>query len=214
MLTKEQMENNKNEFINLIMGINREGANIPALIKKLESSDFFYAPASTKYHGAYAGGLCEHSLNVYYNLVSLCKNKQGLDSECYDDNTLRIVGLLHDISKMNIYTITAKNEKVYCPEGDKHDELGRFKWVSKQGYMLKEERFVYGSHEMASEYIIRNYIPMTLAESVSVLHHMGGMNWDSAKDDLSRVFRQYSLSLMLHTADMLATYVDERDYDE
>lgn len=214
MLTTEQIENNKIEFIQLVKGINREGANIYELIKKLESSDFFTAPASTKYHSSYPGGLCEHSLNVYHNLVSICKSKSGLDSECYDDNTLRIVALLHDISKMNIYVTTVKNEKVYCADGDKYDNLGKFKWVSKQGFTLKDDRFVYGNHEMTSEYIIRNFIPLTLSESVSILHHMGGMNWDSANNDIASIFRQYSLALMLHTADMLATYVDERDFDE
>ncbi len=214
MLTNEQIEYNKNEFISLIRGINRDDADLDRLINKLLSSDFFVAPASTKYHNSYAGGLCEHSLNVYSNLVNLCKSKMGLDAECYDDNTLRIVGLLHDVSKMNIYTTTVKNEKVYCVDGDKRDDMGRFKWVSKPGYSLKEDRFTFGSHEMTSEYIIRNFIPMTLSESVAVLHHMGGMNWDSAKDDIARVYKQYSLATMLHLADMLATYVDERDSDE
>jgi hypothetical protein len=212
MLTKEQIEQNKKEFIRLIRGINREGADIEALISKLEASDFFTAPASTKYHSSCDGGLCEHSLNVYYNLDKLCKNTMGLDEECYDDTTLRIVGLLHDISKMNIYTVMAKNEKQYCVDGDKFDELGRFKWVTKKGWALKEDRFVYGNHEVTSEFIIRNYIPLTMPESVAVLHHMGGMNWDSAKNDIAGVFRQYSLALMLHLADMISTYVYERDF--
>jgi hypothetical protein len=213
MITNEQIECNKQEFIRLIRSIERDGMDTEALVRKLESSDFFFAPASTKYHSSYPGGLCEHSLNVYYNLVKLCKSKEGLDSECYDDNSLKIVSLLHDISKMNIYVTTTKNEKVYCADGDKYDNLGRFKWVSKQGFALKEDRFVYGNHEMTSEYIIRNFIPLTLSESVAVLHHMGGMNWDSSKNDIASIFRQYSLALMLHTADMLATYVDERDYE-
>ncbi len=214
MLTNEQIDANKREFLSLISSIKRDGADIDALVRKLEHSDFFVAPASTKYHSSYPGGLCEHSLNVYHNLVKLCNGKKGLDSECYDDSTLKIVGLLHDISKMNIYTTTVKNEKQYCHDGDKFDNLGRFKWVSKQSYMLKEDRFVYGSHEMTSEYIIRNFIPMTLSESVAVLHHMGGMNWDSAKDDIACVYNQYSISVMLHIADMLATYTDERGLDE
>ena len=69
---EETVEANKQEFINLVKKIEREGANITHLLDKLEKSDFYYAPASAKYHGAYRGGLVDHCLNVYYNLVSLC----------------------------------------------------------------------------------------------------------------------------------------------
>lgn len=209
MITNEQIEFNKQEFINIISSIKREGANLEKLINKLCNSDFFTAPASTNYHCSYEGGLCEHSLNVYYNLVSIIKSKQNLSSECYDEDSIKIVALLHDISKMNIYEKTAKNEKVYCADGDKFDNLGKFKWVSTMGWKLKDRHFIYGSHEMTSEFIIRQYIPLTLDESVAVLHHMGGRNWDSAQDNISATFTQYPLSVLLHLSDMLATYVDE-----
>ena len=211
MLTQEQIQANKEEFLELINSIEREGADIDRLINKLENSDFFSAPASTKYHAAYEGGLCQHSLNVYHNLVQLCESKQNLDEQCYDENSLKIVGLLHDISKMNIYTFTPRNKKVYCEDGDKKDSLGTFKWVTELEYALKENRFLYGSHEMNSEFIITNFIPLNIDESVAVLHHMGGMHYDSAKDNIGAVYTQYSLSLMLHLADMISTYVDERE---
>lgn len=211
MLTQEQIKTNKEEFLELITSIEREGADIERLVKKLENSDFFTAPASTKYHAAYEGGLCQHSLNVYHNLVQLCESKQNLDEQCYDENSLKIVGLLHDISKMNIYTFTPRNKKVYCEDGNKKDDLGNFKWVTELEYAIKEDKFVYGSHEMNSEFIIRNFIPMTIDESVAVLHHMGGMHYDSAKDNLGATFMNYSLALMLHMADMISTYVDERE---
>ena len=210
MLTIEQINNNKEEFLTLIRSIKRDGMDTDKLVKKLEKSDFFTAPASTKYHCAYEGGLCEHSLNVYYNLVNLC-NQQGLDEECYDENALKIVALLHDISKMNIYEPTARNEKVYCKDGDKYDSLGNYKWVTSLGYKTKENKFVFGSHEMTSEYIARQFVPLTVAESVAILHHMGGMHYDSAQDNLGEVFNQYHLALMLHIADMMSTYVTERE---
>lgn len=210
MLTTEQISNNKEEFLTLIKSIKRDGMDTDKLVNKLEKSDFFTAPASTKYHCAYEGGLCEHSLNVYYNLVKLC-NRQDLDEECYNEDTLKIVALLHDISKMNIYEKTAKNEKVYCKDGDKYDNLGNYKWVTSLGYKIKEEKFVFGSHEMTSEYIVRQFIPLTVVESVAILHHMGGMHYDSAQDNIGEVFNQYHLALMLHIADMVSTYVDERE---
>ena len=210
MLTMEQLENNKKEFLELISSIEREGADIEKLVAKLCSSDFFTAPASTNYHCGYAGGLCEHSLNVYHNLVALVESKKDkLDVEWQDPDTLKIIALLHDISKMNIYERTAKNEKVYCEDGDKYDELGKFKWVSSLGWKLKENRFTYGSHEMTSEYIARQFIPLTIDESVAILHHMGGRNWDSAQDNITQIFGKYPLATLLHMADMLASYVDE-----
>ena len=210
MLTSEQIEMNKKAFLSLISSISREGMDTTKLINKLEKSDFFTAPASTKYHCAYEGGLCEHSLNVYNNLVKLC-SRDKLDAECYDDDSLKIVALLHDISKMNIYEKTARNEKVYASDGDKYDSLGKYKWVTSMGYKTKEEKFVFGSHEMTSEYIVRQFIPLTVTESVAILHHMGGMHYDSAQDNLGEVFNQYHLALMLHIADMVSTYVDERE---
>lgn len=210
MLTIEQIDANKQEFLTLISSIQREGFEVEKLINKLCSSDFFKAPASTKYHCAYEGGLCEHSLNVYYNLVNLVKSKGNLDKCCYDESTLKIVALLHDISKMNIYEKSAKNEKIYCEDGDKYDSLGKFKWISTIGWKLKESRFLYGSHEMTSEFIIRQFIPLTIDESVAILHHMGGRNWDSAQDDMTSIFGQYSLATLLHVSDMIASYVDER----
>lgn len=210
MLTNEQIELNKQEYLDLIMSINREGVCTDKLVAKLNSSDFFIAPASTKYHCDYAGGLCEHSLNVYKNLVNLVKKTPHLDDCCYDDNTLKIVALLHDISKMNIYERTSKNEKVYCEDGDKYDALGKFKWETTIGWKIKDNKFIYGSHEETSEFIARQFIPLTIDESVAILHHMGSLGWDSAQDNIASVYTQYSLSLMLHIADMLATYVDER----
>lgn len=209
MLTVEQIEGNKKEFLELISSIHREGADIERLINKLLSSDFFTAPASSKYHCSYVGGLCEHSLNVYYNLKNLVELKDSLPPECYDEDTLKIVALLHDISKMNIYEKTSKNVKVYCEDGDKSDVLGKFKWETSTGWKLKDCRFTYGSHEMTSEFIIRQFIPLTIDESVAVLHHMGARSWDSAQDDITAVFSQYPIATLLHLADMVSTYIDE-----
>ena len=111
---------------------------------------------------------------------------------------------------MNIYEKSAKNEKVYCDDGDKYDALGKFKWVTTMGWKLRENRFTYGSHEMTSEFIARQFIPLTLDESVAILHHMGGRNWDSAQDSITDIFGQYQLSVLLHLSDMMASYVDER----
>ena len=214
MFSDEFIAYNKEKFIDLVKSINREGAKIDALLNKLENSDFFEAPASTKYHNNFPGGLCDHSLNVYYNLCSLIKSKQ-LEEKISEDS-IKIVALFHDISKMNLYEKTAFNKKVYCKNGDKFDDLGNFTWKSELGYKRKDcdKRFVYGNHEQTSEYMIRNFIPLTLEESIAILHHMGGKAIDSCPMVTSEVFDTYPLALLLHTADLLSTFIDENIVDE
>lgn len=202
------IEKNKEYFISLLNNISRENANIEGLVAKLSRSDFFTAPASTKYHMSERGGLCEHSLNVYDNLVML-NEKFELG---YTQDNLLIVGLLHDISKMNYYEETIINKKVYSENGKKFDELGKYDWVSEKGYKTRDtkDRFLYGNHEETSEYMVRSYIPLTPEESVAILNHMGGMGFDSSQTDLSSLYNRYSLAAILHAADMLATYIQEK----
>ena len=135
---------------------------------------------------------------------------------CRDEDSIKIVALFHDISKVNIYEKTSKNVKVYGKpfECKQQDELGYFRWVAQVGYKTKDKKFLYGNHEVTSEYIIRQYIPLTFDESVAILHHMGSLGHDSAPDDIAGVYTQYQLALFLHFADMIATYVDERMLDE
>lgn len=209
MLTKEAIEANKEEFIQLVRSIKREGCDIEGLIKKLEASDFFTAPASTRFHGAYEGGLCDHSLSVYHNMCSLVKSKH-LEEEISED-TVKIVTLLHDFSKMNLYKRDYRNKKVYCEEGSKHDAGGNFEWVVEESYSTAplEERFIYGNHEETSEFMIRQYIPLEYKESAAILSHHGGMSYDSSKADISPIYDRYPVALLLHLADMLSCYIEK-----
>lgn len=201
---------NKNEFIGLIKTyITRDGARVDDLIDKLEKSDFFAAPASTKYHMSVAGGLCQHSLNVYHNLVNLVDEKNFEDK--ISKESIAIVALLHDLSKMNYYKKDVRNKKVYSEDGSKKDAMGNFDWVAEPIYVTidAEERFIYGSHEETSEFMIRQFIPLTYIESSAILHHHAGMGYDSAQGNISAVYTRYPLATLLHIADMLASYVDE-----
>lgn len=202
------IEKNKQEFIELIKSINREGFDSQKLIDKLENSDFFTAPASSKYHLSVEGGLCQHSLNVYRNLLSLSNMKFH---NKFSDDTLKIVGLLHDISKMNYYELTFSNKKVYHEMGTKKDNGGAYDWVTVSSYKTKEpnDRFIFGNHEMTSEFMVRCFIPLTVEESVAILHYNGGKGFDSAQENMGDIYNAYPLALLLHTADMLSCYVDE-----
>lgn len=212
MLNKDQIEKNKLTFLQLIGEINIPGADIQGLIGFLESSDFFYAPASTIYHNNYEGGLCEHSLNVYYNLKMLYeKFKNNLPCE-YDQNSLLICGLLHDLSKANFYEMYTKNEKVYNPQGTKHDNMGKFDWVAVSAYKTKDahNRFLAGTHEENSMLLIGRYIPLSHEEMVAIMNHHAGLGDTKVNYDLSAVSNAYPLLPLLHSADYLATFILER----
>lgn len=199
----------KEEFIGLINSIERKGFKKEELLQKLETSDFYTAPASTKYHNCFEGGLLDHSLNVYYNLKSLVERKNLQDK--ISEDSIKIVSLLHDMAKINFYKIYYKNEKRYSETGTKRDEGGRFDWVATKAYAVidDDERFLFGNHEQTSEYMMRTFVPLTRAESIAILHHHGGMSADCAKDNISAIYNRYPLAALLHIADMLSTYIDE-----
>lgn len=212
MLSKEQIQKNKEEFISLIRSINRE-FDKEKLINWLENkSDFFTAPASTKYHCSYEGGLCEHSLNVYYALRNLNYGympeltatseevEQGIHKYEYDKDTLKIVGLLHDISKANYYEMFSRNVK---------DKDGNWKQVLD--YKIKEDRFIYGNDEQNTEFMVSTFIPLTVNEKVALLHKSGGKAFDSTQENIPTIFNKYKLAALLHCADMLSCYILENE---
>ncbi len=213
-ITQEEIiQKNKERFISLVRSITRPDAEIDALINKLENSDFFTAPASTQYHCSYVGGLCAHSLHVYdqlLKLVSMEYNYNIEESEVgvafpvggvpYNRETLIIVALFHDISKMNFYEIAERNVK---------DEQG--KWTKVPFIKVKEakDRFIYSSHGANSEYMIGRFIPLTREESAAIISHMGWSDNQFNATTVSEIFNRYSLATLLHTADVLATFIDE-----
>lgn len=207
-----KIEENKKKFITLLREtITREGADVENLIAKLENSDFFYAPASTRYHANFKGGLCQHSLNTYNNLKGLVYSK-GFE-EIISEETIVICGLLHDFSKINCYVPSIKNKKEYYEAGSKRDENGNYDWVSEKCWVMlpDKERFMYGNHEETSEFMIRSFIPLTHEESAAILNHHGGVGYDSTQGNTAaKVMARYPLAAFLHLADMLSTFIDEK----
>lgn len=201
MLTETQIQDNKEKFISILKTIEREGADIAGLINKLETSDFFTAPASTQYHCSYRGGLCEHSLNVYNQLCKVVSIMPEDPKNTYSQDTLKIVSLLHDFSKMNFYEIAERNTK---------DENGN--WIKVPYIKVKDskDRFLYANHEFNSLYMVSSFIPLNIEEEVAISHHHMGMSEDSIKDNISGIVNRYPLALYLHLADMLSCYIIER----
>lgn len=203
------IEKNKAKFIEIVNSIERN-FDKNALIDKLNNSDFFEAPASTKYHMSVKGGLCQHCLNVYSNLLDLVKSK-GLENTISLDS-IKIVSLFHDFSKMNLYKEGYKNVKVYCESGSKEDGLGKFDWVSKKQYEIIDDdnRFIYGSHEDTAEFMTRCFIPLTLDESIAIKNHHGTFSYDYAsKKMVGLVFEKYTLAFLLFIADSISAFIDE-----
>lgn len=214
MLTPERIEQNKKEIIQLLTeACTRRGVEPQKLLDYLNGSDFFNAPASTKYHCAFEGGLAEHCLNVYYNFMHLYNYKfPNEESRAGHNFDPVFVTLLHDLDKVNKYETAIRNKKVYSDSGTKRDEMGTFDWVAVKEYATKSasDRFVFGSHESTSEYMASKLVPLTKDESIAILHHMGGMAWDSAKDNISEVFNACPIALLLFQADILSSYIDEK----
>lgn len=196
MLSEERIEQNKQEFLFLINSIERE-FDKERLVKWLERSDFFIAPASAKYHGSCKGGLCEHSLNVYYSLLSL---RDKFLPNSINDDSLKIVGLLHNASKANYYETYFRNVK---------DENG--KWIQVQEYKVRDDRFIYGSQEQTAEFMVSTFIPLEVQERVAILHQLGGQGHDSTQVNMGTIFGEYPLATLLHTADLLSTFILENE---
>lgn len=191
------VEKNKQEFLQLLRdNVKREG--VDKLIEWIETTDFFVAPASTKFHSACEGGLCQHSLNVYYQLLNLIKMECGDEWESQISlETVTIVALLHDICKANTYKVEMRNVKV---DGE---------WV-QQPYYTVVDTLPYG-HGEKSVYIINAYIRLTREEALAINWHMGGFDLrvKGGSYAISDAFYMYKLCPLLHSADFLATYLDE-----
>ena len=189
------MSDFREQFINeFYKNITREGSD--DLINWLESSDFFTAPASTKFHSNYEGGLCEHSLNVYECL----KDRLSRDGECeYSEETIAIVALLHDVCKVNCYKKDTKNKKI---DG---------KWVQQEFWTI-DEKFPCGDHADKSVIILQNFIKLEPDEILAIRAHMG--EYDSATKGgshfISRIFERCRLAVHLHLADTEAAYLKEK----
>lgn len=183
--------NAKEKFVKVFSdNIKREGAG--ELLAWLEKTDFFTAPASTKFHLCCEGGLCEHSLNVFECLYERYKDEHPAE-------TLAIVALLHDLCKAQFYKVSSRNQK--------NEQTGQWEKVP---YYTIEDRFPFG-HGEKSVFLIERFMRLKIEEAIAIRWHMGGFD-DSAKAGgftVSNAFEMYPLAVKLHVADIEATYLRE-----
>ena len=190
---------NKERFIQIFnTTIKREGADkLLEFLLNEQQSDFFRAPASTRFHGAYEGGLVEHSLNVYDSLTDYLarprvKEEYGL---FYSEESVAIAALLHDLCKINCYKVSMRNVK---------DENG--KWTSVPYYEF-EDKMPYG-HGEKSVYIISGFMKLTRDEAFAIRYHMGFSGTDDARN-VGSALEMFPLATALFVADMEASFFIE-----
>ena len=193
--------NSKEEFIKIYKeNITRQGSE--NLLKYLESSDFFTAPASSKFHSNFDGGLCEHSVKVYKRFIKNLENEYGENwQEKLSLESATIIALLHDLCKIDFYKTDFRNVKV--------DGV----WVQKPYYSV-EDNLPYG-HGEKSVYIISGFLKLTREEAMAINWHMGAMDSRirGGSYSLGPAFYSYPTSLLFHLSDMQATFLDEKIYD-
>jgi len=177
----------KEKVLELLKSVNREG--MQNLIEFLEKSDFFEAPASTKYHGAFKGGLLEHSYKVY----EILKEKVKIHNLEVSEETIIVSAILHDICKVNFYKIDYRNAK---------NKMGEWEKVP---YYTIEDTIPYG-HGEKSVMMLTEYIKLTNEEKYSIRWHMGFSEPKELYGTLGQAFKKYPLALLLHEADLEATY--------
>ena len=176
---------NKERFIEIASCITRPG--IENLMEYLAKHDFYTAPASTRFHESYAGGLVDHSLKVYDQLKKLL--------ECYaldvPEETIAIIALFHDVCKVDCYETSMRNVK--------DPQTGS--WHQEPYYTFNEKR-KFGGHGSKSVFIVQNYIKITFEEATAINCHMGPDGNDYSCMD---AYRDSPLAFLLHAADMAAT---------
>ena len=185
----------KEEFIEIFKAnIHREGAD--RLLEWLQTTDFFTAPASTRYHCACPSGLVQHSVNVYEVMM-----EKHFDPETDSAESFALCALLHDVCKAQFYKISTRNVK--------NEKTGQWEKVP---YYTIEDAFPYG-HGEKSVFLIERFVRLKPAEATAIRWHMGGFD-DAARGgnfSISVAYDKYPIAVKLHLADLEATYLREKE---
>lgn len=185
----------RDRFENLLLATGREGMS--DLLKFINDSDFYSAPASSRFHGAHQGGLLEHSLQVYNELQEISRAHSSLREFIIPVSSLTIAALLHDICKVDFYKSDVRNVK------------NNGVWEQVPYYTI-DDKLPLG-HGEKSVMILQQYIELTTNEIYAIRWHMGGFD-DAAKSyagglQLSAALDKCPLLVMLHMADLAAVYL-------
>ena len=164
--------------------IKRDG--IDQLLFYMEECKFENQPASAGHHGAYAGGLMDHSINVHKRLVRELNEEYGRDWP-YSEESVAIVGLFHDLCKLDDYITNEDGTFSYNPHALR---LG---------------------HGEKSLYMLQRFITIYSEEALAIRWHMGGWDYAAKGGDPNYQYASNdALTVLLHFADMKASRFDEK----
>ena len=181
----------KNEFIRVATD-NIERSGLTGLMQWLESTDFYTAPASSRFHSCFEGGLVAHSLNVYFQLKRLC-NWFACDAS---DESIAIVSLFHDLCKVGCYKTEMRWRK---DQNNQWEQYATWKF---------DEDFAYGGHGAKSVFLVQSFMKLTPGEASAINCHMG--QWDATTySNPTEVYSRNKLAWLLHVADEAADFLME-----
>ena len=181
----------REEFIEIFTEhVHRKGA--AELLEWIKKTDFFTAPASTKFHCACESGLVMHSVSVFNTLM-----EKHFDETTDNIESYAICALLHDLCKAQFYKVSTRNVK--------NEETGQ--WEKVPFYAI-EDSFPYG-HGEKSVYIISGFMKLTRDEAFAIRYHMGFSGNEDPRT-VGDALEAYPLAFALSVADMEASYFLEK----
>lgn len=195
IMTKEELEEQKEMILDLLRSTERDG--IDKLTDYLsDSTDFFTAPASTRFHNNFSGGLAQHCLNVYENFKSLLEIK-GIEMS---EDSIIICALLHDLCKCNTYVVETRNRK---------NEQGQ--WEKYNIWATNKDVDIPLPHSSRSIAIIRKFIKLSIKEELTIFYHMGPYGGEDYeyRNMLKAANEKYPQTVLFYVADTIASYLDE-----
>ena len=195
-MNKNEIDNFKMLFVDILETTCQSRFNVKRFINYLEiQTDFFKAPASTRFHLAEAGGLLEHSLHVYKTLITLA----AIYAPEIPQDSLAICGLLHDICKTNFYKQEFKNVKT--PNG----------WQEQLTYVV-DDQFPIG-HGEKSVIMLQQHMTLTKDEIMAIRWHMNGFDYavKGGEQAYSNAVNKCKLLSLLEVSDLIASRLLEGD---
>ena len=195
IMSKEELEEQKEMILDLLRSTERDG--IDKLADYLsDSTDFFTAPASTRFHNNFSGGLAQHCLNVYENFKSLLEIK-GIEMS---EDSIIICALLHDLCKCNTYVVETRNRK---------NEQGQ--WEKYNIWATNKDVDIPLPHSSRSIAIIRKFIKLSIKEELTIFYHMGPYGGEDYeyRNMLKAANEKYPQTVLFYVADTIASYLDE-----
>lgn len=168
------------------------------IVSDLKANGFFTAPASTKYHGSYEGGLFDHSYNVTHALLNLTNDCHLIWER---EESPYIVGMFHDLCKADLYRHPVVETGLYS-DGQEVRTTDMTKWEHSPDVILK-------GHGDKSVMLLSRYFKLTMEEILCIRYHMGAFVDQKEWNDYTRAIHAFPNVLWTHQADMIATHIME-----